>query len=223
MNKKEQTSTNPEARPASNGWRTFGIIVITVMVTVGIGYWAVSTYLFPTSFEPVVLGQAKQKELNQKLERLGVAARKESEQQTLEPEPYTESGADREIYFTERELNALLNRNTDLADRLAIDLSEALASAKLLLNVPPDFPVLGGRTVKVTAGLELRMIRDRLSVKFKGLSLWGVPLPNAWLGNMKNVDLVRKFGQQGGFWQAVNQGVEEIEVKEGKLRIRLAK
>jgi len=116
-----------------------------------------------------------------------------------------------------------LNRNTDLADRLAIDLSEALASAKLLINVPPDFPILGGRTVKVTAGLGLRMIQDRLSVKFKGLSLWGVPLPNAWLGNMKDVDLVRKFGQQGGFWQAVNQGVEEIEVKEGKLRIRLAK
>ena len=223
MNKKEQTSTNPEARPTSNGWRTFGIIVITVMVTVGIGYWAVSTYLFPTSFEPVVLGQKKQKELNQKVMRLGAAAREDSEQQTLEPEPYKESGADREIYFTERELNALLNRNTDLADRLAIDLSEALASAKLLINVPPDFPILGGRTVKVTAGLGLRMIQDRLSVKFKGLSLWGVPLPNAWLGNMKDVDLVRKFGQQGGFWQAVNQGVEEIEVKEGKLRIRLAK
>jgi hypothetical protein len=31
MSKKEQTSTTPETRPTSNGWRTFGIIVITVV------------------------------------------------------------------------------------------------------------------------------------------------------------------------------------------------
>lgn len=55
----------------------------------------------------------------------------------------------------------------------------------------------------------------------KGVSVWGVPLPNAWLGNMKNTNLIEEFGQAGGFWQAINDGVESIEVKEGTLRIKL--
>jgi hypothetical protein len=55
----------------------------------------------------------------------------------------------------------------------------------------------------------------------RGISLWGVPLPSAWLGNMKNIDLVREFGADQGFWQAVADGVEEISVAEGRLRIRL--
>lgn len=55
----------------------------------------------------------------------------------------------------------------------------------------------------------------------KGVSVWGVPLPNAWLGHMKNTNLIEEFGQAGGFWQAINDGVESIEVKEGTLRIKL--
>ena len=38
---------------------------------------------------------------------------------------------------------------------------------------------------------------------------------------MKNIDLFKEFGQAGGFWQLINDGVETIEVKEGKLRIKL--
>jgi len=58
-------------------------------------------------------------------------------------------------------------------------------------------------------------------VVLKGVSVWGVPLPNAWLGGMKNIDLVQEFGTEQGFWQAFADGVEEIEVKEGKVRVRL--
>jgi hypothetical protein len=43
----------------------------------------------------------------------------------------------------------------------------------------------------------------------------------AWLGNLKNIDLVQEFGSDKGFWQAFADGVEEIEVEEGELRIKL--
>ena len=55
----------------------------------------------------------------------------------------------------------------------------------------------------------------------KGVSIWGVPLPNAWLGNLKNVDLVQEFGANQGFWSAFAAGIEGITVEEGSLRIRL--
>ena len=216
------TSTNP--RPVQNGWRTFGIVVITIFITASVGYWLVTSYLFPTAFTPVVLNEKDQQRLDQKLERLGIGAGGNtgaSSQKTLEPEAYSEAGASRDIDFSEKEFNALLAKNTDLASKLAFDFSDNLASAKLLVNLDPDFPVLGGKTLKVTAGMEIKLANGKPSAILKGVSVWGVPIPNAWLGNLKNTDLNKEFGEAGGFWQAINEGVEEIEVKEGKLHIKL--
>jgi hypothetical protein len=69
--------------------------------------------------------------------------------------------------------------------------------------------------------MEMRFAAGRPVVILKGVSIWGVPLPNAWLGNMKNIDLVQEFGNDRGFWQAFADGVEVIDVKDGELRIRL--
>lgn len=210
----------PQAKPAGNGWRTFGIVVITVLVTVAIGYWLVSVYLFPTAFTPVKLNTQEQQRLEAKLDRLKGSGQA-TQAKPLTPEKYVEDPSKREIFLTEKELNALLAKNTDLASRLAIDLSDNLASAKLLVDVDPDFPILGGNTIKVTAGLEIKLTNGQPSAVLKGVSVWGVPLPNAWLGNMKNKDMIQEFGQAGGFWQAIRDGVEEIVVQDGKLSIKL--
>ena len=207
-------------KPQTNGWRTFGIVVITMAITLGVGYWVVSAYLFPSAFTPVTLNKGEQQRLDAKLQRLGAGAR-DSEPQALEPEAYSEVSASREIHFSEKELNALLAKNTNLATKLAIDLSDNLASAKLLINVDPDFPLLGGETIKVTAGMALSFSGETPRAVLKGVSVWGVPLPNAWLGNMKNIDLFQEFGEAGGFWQLMKEGVEIIEVKNGELRIKL--
>ncbi len=219
-----------------NGWRTFSIVLIVILAVVAIGYWLATVYLFPTKFKPVQLNEKEQQRLEQKIERLSggqaagtTSSRKVLPSQTspsktkvpLNPEPYSEEGISREINFTEKELNALLANNTDLANKLAIDLSDNLASAKLLVDLDPEFPILGGKTLKVTAGMELALINNQPRAVLKGVSVWGVPVPNAWLGNMKNTDLLKEFGDAGGFWQAIKDGVEEIEVKEGKLRIQL--
>ena len=204
----------------SNGLRTFGIVVITILLTLGLGYWAFTAYLFPTSFNPVELSKTEQIQLDKKLASIrGVATSKD--QKTLKPEAYNDKGANREIYFTEKELNSILANNTDLASKLAIDLSDNLASAKLLVTLDPDFPVLGGKTLKVSAGVELLLRKGKPRVSLKGVSVWGVPIPNAWLGNMKNIDLFEEFGESGGFWELLNDGLESIEVKEGKLQINL--
>lgn len=216
--------TNAAPSPGHNGWRTFGIVVITVIVTLGIAYWVARTYLFPDAFTSVRLSPAEEQRLQTKLERIGVPVERPSERkrrEPLKPEKYSEEGASREIQFSQRELNALIANDTDLATRLAIHLSQDLASAKLLVDLDPALPVLGGKTLKVTAGMELAVKDGRLRAVLKGVSVWGVPLPNAWLGNVKGKDLIAKFGDAGGFWQAMRDGVEEVEVRDGYLRIRL--
>ena len=222
----ERKSGMPRTIDSSRGRKKLLIGLGIVVLVVVAGYWVFTQYLFPTSFTPVELSQQEQQQLDKKLNQLGIAtmpAASNKQREPLTPEPYQERDADREIFFTEKELNALLAHNTDLANKLAIDLSDNLASAKLLIDLDPELPVLGGKTLKVTAGMELRLGKGKPVAILKGVSVWGVPLPNAWLGNLKNIDLIKEFGDAGGFWQAINQGVEEMEITEGKLRVKLKK
>ena len=205
--------------------RTLGIILITSVVSIIGSVLVLNYFIFPSKLEPVELSQREESTLNSKLKRFGLptlpSQATDSSSTTLEPEAYTEVGANREINFTEKELNALLAKNTDLADKVAIDLAENLASAKMIIPLDPDFPILGGKTLKVNAGTELSYANGRPTVILKGVTVWGVPIPNAWLGNLKNVDLVKEFGGNEGFWKSFADGVENISVAEGQLKIKL--
>jgi len=139
----------------------------------------------------------------------------------LMPESYKEDASKREINFSEKELNAMLANNTDMAKRVAIDLANDLASAKMIIPMDPDFPFIGGKTLRVNTGLGLSFANDRPIVILKGVSIMGVPIPNAWLGNLKNVNLVQEFGLESGFWRTFAAGVEYINVQDGMLQIKL--
>ena len=82
-------------------------------------------------------------------------------------------------------------------------------------------PFMGGKTLRVNTGVELGFQDDRPVVKLRGVSIMGVPVPNAWLGSLKNVDLVEQFGAGPGFWKSFSAGVELIELEEGHLHIKL--
>jgi hypothetical protein len=231
----EMTSESPEpVKPRRSRWQILLIVLATVLVTMALSYWVITAFIFPSEFRPVELSQKEEQVLQEKLDRLdslqtrntrGYAkARRElaeADADRLEPEAYSEEGADRTITLTERELNSLLAKNTDLAKKLAIDLSDELISAKLLIHVDEDFPILAGQIIKVRAGVETAFRNGRPVVILKGVSVMGVPIPNAWLGGMKNIDLVEQSGGNAGFWKAFADGVDNIEVGNGKLRLVL--
>ncbi|MFQ5634269.1 MAG: arginine N-succinyltransferase [Gammaproteobacteria bacterium] len=201
------------------GLQVLGIAAAVLATAVVAMLLVVRFYLFPGEFEPVALNAKEQQVLDYKLHRLESFGATPG--QPLEPEPYSEAGASREIILSEKELNALLANNTNLASRVAIDLSDELASARILIPMDPDFPVLGGRILRVNAGLKLAYARGRPIVALKGVSVMGVPVPNAWLGNLKNVDLVGEFGIERGFWKSFADGVENIKIADGRLKIEL--
>jgi hypothetical protein len=211
-----------------SGLQVAGIALLCVLLTALLTAWAVRVYLYPSDFEPVELSAREQNALDAKLARLeGMggferpASSREDDETWLRPEPYDESEADREVSLSEREINSLIAQNTDLAARVAIDLSDDLASARLLIPVDPDFPLLGGKTLRVNAGVVLAYTGKRPVVRLQGISVMGVPIPNAWLGNLKNVDLVEQYGTDTGFWQAFAAGVAQLAVEEGRLKIKL--
>lgn len=222
MNTEPASPDNPAPRTGLRWPQVLLIILVTILVTAGITWWALSQTLFLKEFRPVQLKPAEEVVLDGKLRAIGIHRRAvNGDDAPLEPEPYSEAGASREVHFSERELNALLANNTDLARKLAIDLADDLVSAKLLIPLEPDFPLLGGKTLRVNTGVEVAYRDGRPVVVLKGFSVMGVPLPNAWLGNLKNVDLVQQFGGDPGFWKSFADGVESIRVEEGQLSIRL--
>ena len=213
--------------PAESRSRTGGIVVATVIVTAVATLWFAKTVLFPSEFTPVTLTDAEQRALDDKLESLDVSAAPvrsdaaASAGDRLEPEPYREDDADRTVRLSERELNALLANNTDMARRAAVDLSENLVSLRILLPMDPDLPVFGGRTLRARAGVEFAYAAGDPVVRLKGVSIMGVPVPNAWLGGLKNIDLVEEFGSDEGFWRAFAAGVAAVRVEQGSLSVEL--
>ena len=215
----------------------FGLLILGAIITAAVIVLVFKTYLFPSEFKPVTLSPLEEKVLTGKLENLdsigvGVTSPKNDSPETspktgrsapnatLEPEPYSEKGLKREIVFMEKELNALLAKNTDLAKKLAIDLSDDLISAKLLLPLDDDFPILGGKTLRVKAGVVFSYDQGKPVIILKGITIMGLPIPNAWLGGIKNIDLVEEFGDRTGFWKTFSEGVEDIKVENGFLKLK---
>lgn len=222
---------NPDANPpavtpasgATNPWKVFGITVICLAALV-LSIWLVKIYVFPSEFKPVSLSAKEENLLNQKLGQLNLPALSGSSTtpaNALKPEAYSERNARREVAFSEREVNAIIAHKSNMADKLAIDFSDNLASVKLLLPLDPEMPVMGGQTLSLHAGIEFNFVSGKPVVRLKGVSAWGVPVPNAWLGNLKNVDLVGAFGESEGFWQAFSDGIDYIKVSDGKLLVKL--
>jgi len=228
-----QVDSNSSNRQGISLPKVLLIVFVTILVTLGGSYWFLKTYVFAREFKPVELSAREEQVLDDKLRVLGYqpvgqsadrnkpSADQFDEQGVLKPERYSEVGAKREVSFNERELNALLAKNTDLARKLAIDLSDDLVSAKLLVPMEPDFPVLGGKTLRFNAGVEMAYVNGRPMVMLKGVSVMGVPIPSAWLGGLKNVDLVTEFGASPGFWKSFSEGVEDIRVEDGRIKIKL--
>jgi len=220
-----------ESRSGFSGLQVTFIVLAAILVTAGASFWLYRTYINPADFKPVMLSSNEQRGLDSKLRRLGVEPRdllphakredRVDSQGRLIPEKYEEHAEKREIRMSERELNAIVASNPELASRFAVDLSDNLASAKLLIPVDPDLPVMGGRTLRVNAGIELAYRENRPVVKLRGVSIMGVPVPNAWLGNLKNVDLVEQFGNDPGFWHAFSAGIQLIEIQDRQLHIKL--
>lgn len=217
----EQQSGGETGPRGFSGWQVAGIVGLAVVATAGLGFWLLSQYVFVDEFAPVELAASEERALDGKLRALGVDVREPGSPEPPPPARYSESGAIRAVRLSERELNAMLARDPDLARRVSVDMAQDLLSVLVLVPVDEGFPVLGGRTLRVHAGVELAFEGGRPLVKLRGVSIMGVPLPNAWLGDLKNVDLVREFGGEPGFWQSFAEGVANIRVEEGELLIEL--
>jgi len=118
------------------------------------------------------------------------------------------------LKLTEREVNGLLNLNTDLGDKVRIEFASDAVNAYLAIPIPEDFPIGGGTTLRMRG-------RFRVSIGGKGapyavledVTIFGLSLPKAWLGGIKGENLLGD-ALGGG---PVLQGVKSLKVEPGAL------
>lgn len=219
--------------PRSTGRPPRYLIVLLMLAVLWAAFWGV---LQLRSGEPdaVTLSADEQAVLEAKLQALtpqtpGPGASRDPDpadpivdldgaQEPLVPELYEERDAARELRFTERELNALIARDPDLSGRVAVRLTPGQVSTRVRVDVPADVPLIGGRVLNVRSGVRFETGDRQIRARLVGVSVAGIPLPDAWLGGLKNEDLLalEAFRQLRG-------GIENIEVRDGELALQLAR
>lgn len=119
------------------------------------------------------------------------------------------------LRLTDREINGLLNQNTDLGDKVRLEFAQDAVQAYLAIPIPEDFPVGAGTTFRMRG-------RFRVSIGGQGepyavledITIFGLSLPKAWLGGIKGENLLGEALGGGG---AVLQGLKSLKVEPGAL------
>jgi hypothetical protein len=133
-------------------------------------------------------------------------------------EPAYERGK-KEIVLTEREINGLLNANTDLGQTLLFQLGTDVILARIEADLDPDLPLLGGRKFKARAKFVVSENSGQPSFVIDDLTIWGISLPNEWLGGLKGRNLFAELlGPQAN---GELPGVESFVIRPGEISIKL--
>ncbi len=236
MNTSKAENTSSSFR--FSGLQVLGILALVMVLSIGLTAWWLNSNIYAAPFSPTQLTPSEQHVLDKKILQLTeeTSPPKASESretnhsgrtgsgttdEPLAPDPYTENDAKREIQLTEKELNALIAKDPETAKYVAVDLADNLVSLKVLIPVDPEFPILGGKTLRVHTGIMLKYENGRPVVAIRGVSLGGIPIPKSWWGDIKNINLVEEFSSTDGVWDQFSKGVDHINIEEGQLYVKL--
>ena len=201
-----ENPSSPAPRKGSCFIKLLVILAVVAALLGGLWWW------HNRPIQPVTLDAKERAEVEQKIQALQPA------ESTQPAEPSYEKGA-KEIVITERELNGLLNANTDLGKSLQFELGTGVIHARFETDLPPDLPIAGGRRLKARARFLVHQDASGTGIMLDDVTVWGISLPNEWLGGMKGKNLLGEVLTGGR--QTSLPGVEKIEIQPGRLRIEL--
>ena len=182
-------------------------LVVVLLAVIGLMWWQ------NRPIKPVQLSAQEKAAVEAKVEAI-----RNVEAPAAPAEPRYEKGK-KEIILTERELNGLLNEHTTMGDKLKFELATDAVHARYEADLDPDLPMVGGKRLKAKARFIVKTANGQPGLILDDLTVWGVSLPNDWLGQLKGKDVLGDIlgGGKGGQLA----GVEELSVEPGQLKIRL--
>jgi hypothetical protein len=226
-------------------WKAAAIVLgifLVLLIGAGAWYWY---YFHASQYRPTELSEPERVELEEKIEVVtgqpveipaemgeGVLIGGDPlDDQAQVPPKFRDvapggmtPGERRTLVFTEREINGFIGHNTELGERLYIDLKPGMIVAKVVWPFEEETPFVGGKTMRLRFSLGAEMNVDgQMAVVIRDVSVGGISIPNTWMGDLKGKNLVELEAASGqsGFWEAFAAGVSEFEIANDELRVKL--
>src|ERR1044071_643542 len=241
-------SAPPSTLPprASKGrWLLFGCGGLLALLLLIVATVAVTIWWIQRPIKPVVLSPREKVEVDQKMQRLQqgsvaaapVAPENKSgnttnsgrqpvpswpghEIQSELPQRFYMPGG-KVLQLTEREINGLLNQNTDLGKSVRLEFDQDAINAYLAVRIPQDFPIGGGKMFRARGRFRVSLGNGgNPYVILEDVTVFGVSLPKAWLGGIKGENLLGE-AMTGNDQAPVLKGIKSLRVEPGVLILEL--
>jgi len=236
------TPSAPPPAAKKTQWLLLGCGTLFALLLVTIAAVVITLWWIQRPIKPVVLSSSERAAVEEKLRHLGggnaatpatpsatahapsrrakaasppPAAPADVEVNPGQARPY-EPGS-KVLKVTEREINGLLNANTDLGNSVRLEFVTDAVNAYVAVPIPKDFPIGGGRMFRARG-------RFRVSLGNGGepfailedVTVFGLSLPKAWLGGIKGENLIgQAMGQRNG--SPILQGIKSLRIEPGAL------
>ena len=166
------------------------IIALILFLTIGLAAGGTLWWWQNRQIEPVILTAVEQVEIEERMYEEGKKS----------------------FVLTEREINGLIHANSNFGEDVKVELASGAIHLRVKTKLDPDVPILGGKTVKARARL-IASVEEGLVID--DVTVYGISLPNAWIGDLKGVSLFSALEDQ------LPRGIKSIEVTPGEMRVEL--
>lgn len=209
----------PKRRP----WLLYGCGLVLGLVLLVCATVAITVWYIQRPIKPVVLSAAETAAVETKLQNFSEPTGEVK--RTLIPEAEkTQTETDRPyvpgskvLRLTERELNGLLNANTDLGNTVRLEFGRDAINAYVAAPIPEDVPILGGKMFRARGRFRVAVTNGAAPyLILEDVTVFGLSLPQAWLGGLKGQNLLADaMGERNG--APVLKGIKSLRVEPGAL------
>jgi len=121
------------------------------------------------------------------------------------------------LKLSEREINGLLNENTDLGRSVRLEFDQDAINAYLAVRIPQDFPIGGGRMFRARGRFRVSLGNGgKPYAILEDVTVFGISLPKAWLGGIKGENLLGE-AMTGNNQAPLLKGIKSLLVEPGAL------
>jgi len=125
------------------------------------------------------------------------------------------------VRFTQRELNGYFTDDPTLREFIRVELNDDEVIARLRMKMPEGLP-MAGKVVKVRGRVNVVVNEQQMHASIESLTVGGIAVPSAVLGGLKGENLFEELFDSSDEAQKFREFVEELEVKDGEILIKLA-
>lgn len=226
MNPNTPLPSSPDAHQPRGGWKrklfvSLGVIAACCAITAAATAWWVKRNIYASPLRPVNLTQTEQEAFDQKVAALSSSSSSSGEPKDDRTPAQRAADEKRTLVVTDREINAFLAKQ-GLGEQVRVELADGSIEATALVPMDKDLPWLGGKTLRLRLALSGNMDSGmKPAFQISDVSIGGVPLPNAWLGDVKGVNLLASNVGSDPVVKQFLAGIREFEITKGTIRVML--